>query len=81
MPTRIAFWTSSFESEMEAIASEVATLRRIFPRAWFGGSTTDAGRSFPGRGQYSLHPKLHLLFRGATRLLNRIVTSTISSGR
>ena len=31
MPTRIAFWTSSFESEMEAIASEVATLRRHFP--------------------------------------------------
>ena len=73
MPTRIAFWTSSFESEMEAIASEVATLRRHFPSSVVWGINHRRWAIVaPGRGQYSLHPKLHLLFRGATRLLEPI---------
>jgi glycosyltransferase involved in cell wall biosynthesis len=66
---RIAYWTSTFEPEMEAIASEVALLRRYFRgsvawglshRRWFLLSRS--------RG-LCLHPRLHLLFRALTRLL------------
>jgi glycosyltransferase involved in cell wall biosynthesis len=73
MPTRIAFWTHSFEFGMEAIASEVATLRRHFPWSVVWGINHRRWAIVaPRRGHYSVHPKLHLLFRGATRLLEPI---------
>jgi glycosyltransferase involved in cell wall biosynthesis len=69
MPPRVAYWTSSFEPELEAIASEVALLRREFPDsvAW-GLSHRRRVTLSRGRG-YCLHPRFHLLFRLATRLL------------
>jgi glycosyltransferase involved in cell wall biosynthesis len=70
MPTRIAYWTSSFEPGMEAIASEVATLRRHFrPSITWGMDHRRWVIVAPGRGDYCLNPKLHLLFRSMTRAL------------
>jgi glycosyltransferase involved in cell wall biosynthesis len=69
MPPRVAFWTSAFEPEMEAVAAEVAVLRRRFSgsvvwglshRHWF--------RLSPDRG-WCVHPRLHLVFRAVTRML------------
>jgi glycosyltransferase involved in cell wall biosynthesis len=58
---------------MEAISAEVATLRKHFPAsvAW-GLSHRRWALVAPRRGVYCLNPKLHLLFRGATRLLEPI---------
>ena len=69
MSPRVAIWTSAFEADMEAISSEVALLRRSFPRSvsW-GLSHRHWALLSPTRG-FCLHPKLHLLFRAATRLL------------
>jgi len=69
MPPRIAYWTSSFEPEMEAIAAEVATLRRHFPGSVSWGLNRRNWASLSGRSGYSVHPRLHLAFRAATRLL------------
>lgn len=54
---------------MEAISAEVALLRRSFPNSisW-GLSHRHWALLSPKRG-FCLHPKLHLLFRAATRLL------------
>jgi glycosyltransferase involved in cell wall biosynthesis len=73
MPTRIAYWCSSFESETEAIALEVAVLRRLFPSsvAW-GLDHRRWALVAPARGHYCLNPKLHLLFRAATRMLEPV---------
>lgn len=69
MSPRVAIWTSAFEADMEAISSEVALLRRCFPRSvsW-GLSHRHWALLSPTQG-FCLHPKLHLLFRAATRLL------------
>lgn len=69
MSPRVAIWTSAFEADMEAISSEVALLRRSFPSSisW-GLSHRHWALLSPTRG-FCLHPKLHLLFRAATRLL------------
>ena len=69
MLPRVAIWTSAFEADMEAISSEVALLRRSFPHSvsW-GLSHRHWALLSPTRG-FCLHPKLHLLFRAATRLL------------
>ena len=69
MSPRVAIWTSAFEANMEAISSEVALLRRNFPNSisW-GLSHRHWALLSPTRG-FCLHPKLHLLFRAATRLL------------
>ena len=68
---RIAYFTSSFRPEMEAVASEVAHLRRSFPGsiAW-GVSRRDAGR-FSWRSGFAVPPVLQLAFRSATWLLQR----------
>jgi glycosyltransferase involved in cell wall biosynthesis len=66
---RVAYWTSAFEPEMEAIASEVALLRRHFRHsiAW-GLSHLHWVRLSLGRG-YCLHPRLQAVFRVVTRVL------------
>ena len=70
MPTRIAYWTSSFEPEMEAIASEVATLRGEFPDSVVWGLSYRHWALLSWRrGFYCLNPRLHLLFRATTRML------------
>jgi glycosyltransferase involved in cell wall biosynthesis len=69
VPPRIAYWTSSFEPQMEAIASEVATLRREFPRSIVWGLSYRHWALFSRRRGYCLNPRFHLLFRMVTRIL------------
>jgi glycosyltransferase involved in cell wall biosynthesis len=71
MSPRIAYWTSSFEPHMEAIASEVALLREAFPSSVAWGMSHRRWALLSRRRGYCLHPRLHLLFRLATRLLER----------
>ena len=68
MSPRVAFWTSSFEARMEAVASEVALLRRHLPRSSAWGLHSSAWCR-TGRRSVCLHPKLQLPFRVLTRLL------------
>jgi glycosyltransferase involved in cell wall biosynthesis len=78
---RIAYWTSGFEPEMEAISAEVATLRRRFPSSVAWGLSHRHWALISRRRGYCLHPRAHLLFRAATWLfeplfhLNHIVGS------
>lgn len=53
---------------MEAISSEVALLMRRFPNSKRWGLSHRRWAMLSRRG-FCLHPKLHLLFRAATRLL------------
>jgi glycosyltransferase involved in cell wall biosynthesis len=69
MPPRVAYWTSSFEPELEAIASEVALLRREFPSSVAWGLSHRRRITLSRSRGYCLHPRLHLLFRLATRVL------------
>jgi len=66
---RIAYWTSSFEPHMEAVASEVAVLRRHFSSSVAWGLSHRHWALLSWRRGYCLHPRLHLLFRLVTRLL------------
>lgn len=68
MLPRVAFWTSAFEADMEAISSEVALLLRRFPESVRWGLSHRHWALLSRRG-FCLHPRLHLLFRAATRLL------------
>jgi glycosyltransferase involved in cell wall biosynthesis len=67
---RIAYWTSAFESEMEAVASEVALLRRTFPRSVAWGVSPNHWARLRWR-EGCVHPRLHLLFRATTKVLER----------
>ncbi|MBI4524932.1 MAG: glycosyltransferase [Deltaproteobacteria bacterium] len=69
MPPRIAYWTSAFELDMEAVASEVATLRREFPWSVVWGLSYGHWARLSQRRGYCLNPRLHLLFRTLTRIL------------
>jgi glycosyltransferase involved in cell wall biosynthesis len=69
MPPRIAYWLSSFEPDMEAIASEVATLRARFAGSIAWGLSHQRWALISARRGYCVHPRLHLFFRAATRLL------------
>jgi glycosyltransferase involved in cell wall biosynthesis len=71
MPPRVAYWTSSFEPGMEAIASEVATLRRQFPGSVVWGLSHKHWVLLSRTRGYCVHPRLHLLFRAITRLAER----------
>jgi glycosyltransferase involved in cell wall biosynthesis len=72
MPPRIAYWTSSFEPEMEAIASEVALLRRHFPVSVVWGLSHKHWVLLSWKRGYCLNRRLHLLFRAATRILEPV---------
>lgn len=69
MPPSIAYWTSAFEPEMEAIAAEVALLRRRFPASAAWGISHRHWAMLSLKRGVCLHPRLHLLFRAITRLL------------
>lgn len=69
MSPRVAYWTSSFEAGMEAVANEVALLRRRFPASVAWGLSHRHNALLSWRRGYCLHPRLHLLFRLATRVL------------
>ncbi len=67
---RIAYWCTSFEKGMEAVANEVATLRDAFPGSALWGVTgrTPFARLSRHDG-LAFNPALQLLMRGVTRLL------------
>jgi glycosyltransferase involved in cell wall biosynthesis len=68
---RIAYWCSSFDPEMEALASEVALLRRAFPRSLtWGIAARDLLRLSRSHG-FGVHPRFHLLFRAAAWVAQR----------
>lgn len=72
MPPRVAFWVSSFEPDMEAIASEVACLRRAFPRSVVWGVNSRRPRRFSWRRGFGFPPRTQLAFRGVTGCLQRL---------
>jgi glycosyltransferase involved in cell wall biosynthesis len=65
---RVAYWTSAFEPKMEAIASEVALLRRHFRASIAWGLSHLRWVQLSLGGGYCLHPRLNVFFRLATRL-------------
>jgi len=69
MSPRIAFWTSAFESRMEAVAGEVALLRQRFPSSIAWGLHPSRWLRLSFRREVCLHPRLTDLFRVATRML------------
>jgi glycosyltransferase involved in cell wall biosynthesis len=71
MPPRIAYWTSAFEADMEAIAFEVAALRRHFPSSIAWGLTARRWARLSRRG-LCFHPRLHLAFRLLARLFEPV---------
>jgi glycosyltransferase involved in cell wall biosynthesis len=62
MMMRVAYWTSALEPAMEAIASEVAILRRQFARSFAWGLNRRCWARISRHGLH-LHPRLHLGFR------------------
>lgn len=68
MPSRIAYWLSSFEPDMEAVASEVAVLRRNFRNSLAWGLSAKHWMLVSKHRGVCVHPRLHLAFRAATRL-------------
>jgi glycosyltransferase involved in cell wall biosynthesis len=71
MSPRVAYWCSSFDTDMEAIASEVATLRQAFPKSVTWGISARNWLSLSRRRGFGIHPRAHLLFRGLTRLVQQ----------
>jgi len=69
MPPRIAYWVSSFEPEMEAVAGEVACLRRAFPGSVAWGVSPRNWVRLSWRRGIGVHPRLHLVFRAMTRVM------------
>jgi glycosyltransferase involved in cell wall biosynthesis len=72
VPPRIAYWTSAFEPAMEAVASEVALLRKSFPSSVAWGLHPGHSVLLSLRRGFCLNPRLHLLFRLATRILEPV---------
>jgi glycosyltransferase involved in cell wall biosynthesis len=66
MSPRVAYWCSSFDADMEAIASEVALLRRAFPGSITWGIAARDWLRLSPRSGFGVHPRLHGLFRMAT---------------
>jgi glycosyltransferase involved in cell wall biosynthesis len=81
MPPRIAYWTSSFEPHMEAVASEVALLRQHFKPSIAWGLSHRHWLFCSRQRGFCVHPRLSGVFRGLTWLvgaafqLNHIVGS------
>lgn len=68
MSPRIAYWTSAFEAETEAVASEVALLRQQYRSSISWGLSHHHWALMSHRRGFCFHPKLQLVFRAATRL-------------
>lgn len=68
---RIAYWTSAFRAQDEALAGEVACLRNAFPGSVAWGVSRRDWRHFSWQNGYCIHPRLHLAFRAATGLMQR----------
>ena len=73
VPPRVAYWTNAFDSHMEAIAAEVALLRSAHPGSVAWGLNPNRWLLLSRRRGYCLNPRLHLLFRGVTKLFSSVV--------
>lgn len=71
VPPRVAYWLSSFDPEMEAVAAEVACLRRAFAGSIAWGVAPRELLSFSWRRGFGIHPRFQLLFRAVTALGQR----------
>jgi glycosyltransferase involved in cell wall biosynthesis len=71
VPPRIAFWTSAYAPEMEAVSGQVALLRKNFPKSVAWGLNDKCPFQVSWRRGLVFHPRLWLPFRGATWLLQR----------
>jgi glycosyltransferase involved in cell wall biosynthesis len=69
MPPRIAYWTSAFEPDMEAISAEIALLRKRFPSSVAWGLSHRHWLRLSRKKGFCLNPRLQLLFRTLTRVL------------
>ncbi|HTK74236.1 MAG TPA: hypothetical protein VL371_03200, partial [Gemmataceae bacterium] len=69
MPPRVAYWTNAFEPRMEAIAAEVALLRRHFPGSTVWGLHPNRWLLLSRERGFALNPRLHFVFRAVTRVL------------
>jgi glycosyltransferase involved in cell wall biosynthesis len=69
VPPRIAYWTSAFEPEMEAISAEVALLRRRFPSSVAWGLSHRHWLRLSWRRGFCFNHRLQLVFRALTRVL------------
>jgi glycosyltransferase involved in cell wall biosynthesis len=69
MSPRVAYWTSGYAPEMEAISSQVATLRRHFPGSIAWGLNHNRLAQLSWRRGFVVHPRLWAPFRAATRVL------------
>lgn len=70
MPS-VAYWTSALYPEMEAIAGEVALLRRHFRPSVAWGISPARWFQLSWRRGFQVHPRLHLGFRAATWVMQR----------
>ena len=71
MPPRIAYWTSSFESQMEGVAGEVAALRSAFPNSLVWGVSARDARWISWKHGICFNPRLYWAFRIMTGLWQR----------
>ncbi|RIK80388.1 MAG: hypothetical protein DCC68_11185 [Planctomycetota bacterium] len=69
VPPRIAYWSTSFEPDMEALASEVACLRRAFRGSAVWGVNARSRWPLTVRHGLGFHPRMQLVFRGLTAVL------------
>jgi glycosyltransferase involved in cell wall biosynthesis len=69
MSPRVAYWTSGFEPDMEAISSEVAVLRRHFSASVAWGLSHRHWLLLSWRRGFCFNLRLQMFFRAATRLL------------
>lgn len=69
MSPRVAYWTSSFEPAMEAVASEIASLRRAFPGSAAWGVSRRDTRLIGFKNGLSFHPRAFLAFRAVTAVM------------
>lgn len=71
MTPSVAYWTSALFPEMEAIAGEVALLRRHFRPSVAWGVSPARWLQLSWRRGFGVHPRMHLAFRAATWILQR----------
>ncbi|MCA9132162.1 MAG: glycosyltransferase [Planctomycetales bacterium] len=68
---QVAYWTSAMHPDMEAVASEVALLRKHFFPSVSWGISADRWLQLSWRRGFGVHPRLQLAFRATTWALQR----------
>lgn len=70
---RIAYWTSAYDPDIEAVASEVAALRQAFPQSVTWGLNAHRWLQCSWRRGFIWHPRLHWWFHAATTVAQHAV--------